>query len=104
MASEPGSARSFLHPFFDFGTALTPNLVILDSVDLGTEEVAETWVKLAFTNTIAIPLSLEGDRMLRLDAGPGCKLSFVQELIREVEYEDSQPVGIRKRWENSRNW
>lgn len=98
-ASVPGTP--LLCPVLDFGTAVTPNWEILDSLDFGTEKVAETWVKLSLSTVVSIPLSARTDAALKLDVGPGCKLSFVQELKREAEYFDGQVVGIRRFVESS---
>lgn len=87
---------SLIWPVFEFGTAVTPNWKILDSLEFGTEKIAETWVKVAFETVLAFPLSTERDAELKLDVGPGCKLSYVEELVREAVYLDGVIVGVRR--------
>jgi hypothetical protein len=85
-----------VRPILDFGAAVTPNWQILNSLDFGTEQVAETWVKLSLSTVISIPLSAQSDVALKLDVAPGCKLSFVQEFKRELEFtNDGVPVVRR---------
>jgi len=90
-----------VRPILDFGAAVTPNWQILNSLDFGTEQVAETWVKLSLSTVLSIPLSAQSDAALKLDVAPGCKLSFVQEFKREPEYSDGVIVGVRKFVEGS---
>lgn len=92
----PEAAASLIRPVLDFGAAATPNWEVLHTLEFGIEKVAETWVKLSLSTVLMIPLSAEGDEALKLDVGPGCKLSYVEEFVREVEYSDGQPVGIRR--------
>lgn len=92
----PGLTTSLIRPVLGFGAAVTPNWRVLDSLDFGTEKIAETWVKLSLSTVITIPLSAQGDAALKLDVGPGCKLSYVQEFVREAEYSDGDVVGIRR--------
>jgi len=96
-----GLATLLIHPVLDFGTAVTPNWEVLDSLDFGTEKVTETWVKLSLSTVIFIPLSTKTGAALKLDAAPGCKLSFVQEFKREAEYSNGCIVGVRKFVESS---
>jgi len=96
-----GLATLLIHPVLDFGTAVTPNWEVLDSLDFGTEKVTETWVKLSLSTVIFIPLSTKTGAALKLDAAPGCKLSFVQEFKREAEYSNGCIVGVREFVENS---
>ena len=96
VRTENDTATSLIRPAFEFGTALTPNWEVLNSLDPGTEEIVETWLKIAFATEIAIPLPLMGDMEIGVSAGPGCKLTFVQELIRERVFSDAGPVGIRR--------
>ena len=92
---------SVVRPILDFGAAVTPNWQILNSLDFGTEQVAETWVKLSLSTVLSIPLSAQSDAALKLDVAPGCKLSFVQEFKRGPEYSDGVIVGVRKFVEGS---
>lgn len=94
--TSPGLTTSLIHPVLGFGAVITPNWRVLDSLDFGTEKIAETWMKLSLSTAITIPLSAEGDVALKLDVGPGCKLSYVQEFVREPEYSDGEVVGIRR--------
>ena len=94
--TSPGLTTSLIHPVLGFGAVITPNWRVLDSLDFGTEKIAETWMKLSLSTAIAIPLSAQGDVALKLDVGPGCKLSYVQEFVREPEYLDGEVVGIRR--------
>jgi len=94
--TSPGLTTSLIHPALGFGAAVTPNWRVLDSLDFGTEKIAETWVKLSLSTVITIPLSAQGNAALKLDVGPGCKLSYVQEFVREAEYSDGEVVGIRR--------
>jgi hypothetical protein len=87
---------SLIRPVFEFGTAVTPNWKVLDSLDFGTEKIAETWVKVAFETVLAFPLSTERNAELKLDVGPGCKLSYVEEFVREAVYLDGVIVGVRR--------
>jgi hypothetical protein len=101
-----GSATSdlatlLIHPVLDFGTAVTPNWNVLGSLDFGTEKIAETWVKLSLSTIIFIPLSTKTGAALKLDVAPGCKLSFVQEFKRELEFSSGGDPVVRKFVENS---
>jgi hypothetical protein len=96
VRTESDTATSLIQPAFEFGTALTPNWEVIDSFDPGVEEIVETWLKIAFATEIAIPLPLMGDMEIGISAGPGCKLTFVQELIRGTEFTDDEPVGIER--------
>jgi len=96
ILAAPESAISLIHPVLGFGTTVTPNWEVLDSTGFGTEKVGETWVKLSVSTVIDIPLLARGDAALKLDVGPGCKLSYVEEFVREPEYSDGQLVGIRR--------
>jgi hypothetical protein len=87
---------SLVHPVLGFGTAVTPNWDVLNSLGFGTEKVAETWVKLSLSTAITVPLLTRHGAALKLDVGPGCKLSFVQEFVREPVYSDGKVVGIRR--------
>jgi hypothetical protein len=92
----PGLTTSLICPVLDFGAAVTPNWQVLDSLDFGTEIIAETWVKLSLSTLITIPLSAQGDAMLKIDVGPGCKLSYVQDFVREPVYVDGEIVEMRR--------
>jgi len=94
-------ATLLIHPVLDFGTAVTPNWNVLDSLDFGTEKIAETWVKLSLSTVIFIPLSTKTGAALKLDVAPGCKLSFVQEFKRELEFLSGGDPVVRKFVENS---
>ena len=94
MGSE--STSSLIQPVFGFGAAVTPNWRVLSSLDFGTEEIAETWVKLSLPAATSIPLSAQGNTALKVDAGPGCKLSYVQEFVREAEYLDGEVMGVKR--------
>lgn len=94
-------ATLLIHPVLDFGTAVTPNWNVLGSLDFGTEKVAETWVKLSLSTVIFIPLSTETGAALKLDVAPGCKLSFVQEFKRELEFSSGGDPVVRKSVESS---
>lgn len=92
---------SVVRPILDFGAVVTPNWQILDSLDYGTEQVAETWVKLSLSTVILIPLSAQSDAALKLDVAPGCKLSFVQEFKRELEFPSDGTPYVREFVEGS---
>lgn len=94
-------ATLLIHPVLDFGTAVTPNWNVLHSLEFGTETVAETWVKLSLSTVIFIPLSTKTGAALKLDVAPGCKLSFVQEFKRELEFSSGGDPVVRKFVESS---
>jgi len=94
-------ATLLIHPVLDFGMAVTPNWNVLDTLDFGTEKVAETWVKLSLSTVIFIPLSTKTGAALKLDVAPGCKLSFVQEFKRELEFSSGGDPVVRKFVESS---
>lgn len=95
--AEPnGDERSppSIRPVLAFGTAVTANWQILNSLEFGTEKVSETWVKLVLPTSIRVPLSRGSDTTLKFEMGPGCKLSYLQEFVREPLYSDHEIVGI----------
>ena len=67
----------------------------------GVEKVSDTWGKLSLSTDLVIPLSAKGDEVLKFGIGPGCKLTYVEEYVREAVYSNDTVVGIRRFMQDS---
>lgn len=94
--TSPELTPSLVDPLLDFGTVLTPNWPVLNSGGFGTEQIAETWMQLSLPTVINIPLVAPGDAGMSLSVGPGCKLTYVQEFVREPVYVDGVITGVKR--------
>ena len=95
LLASPAYENRILAPFLEFGASLTPIWETINSMDDGTESVAETWGKVAVGTTIEIPLGRQGPR-LSFEWAPGLKLTHLQEQQRYVVWEDGIPIGMER--------
>ena len=83
-------------PSLGVGFSVAPNWDVLDGYAMGVEKVTETWIKPFLRTSLLLPLPGNQDAALEVTAGPGCKLTSVDEFVREFEYRDDSIVGIRE--------